>query len=236
LLDIITEEFSMSRLKLCLLPVLAGLLAGGPATSGEKKGDGIVVDKAKRTITIDAKIAPRKLPNLDQIYPLEVVACWPAPKGQKAHETVVTIDIKPSAVDKALRDLGLKPGKPAKGEGAVPRGPEVKVALLLPQGGGSWKKVPIEKTMIDNRTGKSPPRLQWRFTGSVQSKIAADKDETAYGADLTGTLIAIFPVTDETVLQTNLTMKEEKFLKLELNKSLLPGEGTLVKLVIEASK
>jgi len=29
-------------------------------------------------------------------WPLEVIACYPYPKGQKAHETLVTIDIKPS--------------------------------------------------------------------------------------------------------------------------------------------
>jgi len=57
-----------------------------------------------------------------------------------------------------------------------------------------------------------------------------------YGADLSGTLIAIFPVTNETVLQTSLTMAEEKFLKLEMNTKLLPKEGTPVKLVIEVPK
>ena len=61
-----------------------------------------------------------------------------------------------------------------------------------------------------------------------------NKDEKVYGADLTGTLIAIFPVTDQTVLQTNLTMEYEKFLKLETNPAVLPKEGTPVKLVIEA--
>jgi hypothetical protein len=54
-----------------------------------------------------------------------------------------------------------------------------------------------------------------------------------YGADLSGTLIAIFPVTKETVLQTNLTLKEEKYLKLETDKNVLPKEGAAVKLVIE---
>ena len=60
-----------------------------------------------------------------------------------------------------------------------------------------------------------------------------DKDEKVYGADLTGTLISIFPVTNETVFQTNLTMKEEKYVKLETNAKLLPKEGTAVKLVLE---
>ena len=78
---------------------------------------GIVVDKDKRTVTIDAKIAPRKIddPRYKEIYPIEVIACWPFPKGQKAHETVVTIEAKPSEVHKALDDLGLKPGKPGHG-------------------------------------------------------------------------------------------------------------------------
>ncbi len=225
----------MPRLHWFLPAVLGCFLAVTSARPGQKT-DGLVVDKAKRTVTIDARIAPRKLPNLDQIYPLEIVACWPAPKGQKAHETVVTIDVLPSAVHKALESLGLKPGTPAREEGVEPKGPEVNVYLLLPAGGTTWKKLAIEKSMVDKRTGKAPPRLKWRFTGSVASKVAADKEETVYGADRTGTLIAIFPVTDETVLQTNLTLKEEKFLKLETNRNLLPAIGTPVKLVIEAPR
>jgi hypothetical protein len=129
----------------------------GPGVSQDKQPAGVVVDKEKRTVTIDAKIAPRKLPNLDQIYPLEVVACWPAPKGEKAHETVVTIDALPSDVHKALVELGLKPGAPVMGPG-TPKGPPVKIYLLLPEG-SSFKKVAIEKTMIDPKTGLSIKQL-----------------------------------------------------------------------------
>ena len=57
-----------------------------------------------------------------------------------------------------------------------------------------------------------------------------------YGADVTGTLIAIYPVTDETVCQTSLTMKDEKFLKLDVDSTVLPKEGTPIKLIIEAAK
>ena len=77
------------------------------------------------------------------------------------------------------------------------------------------------------------PKVHWRFTGSVMKQPDPDKADKVYGADLTGTLISIFPVTNETVFQTNLTMKEEKYVKLETNKKLLPKEGTAVKLVIE---
>ena len=79
--------------------------------------------------------------------------------------------------------------------------------------------------------------MKFKFTGSVLSPVDPDKpDVKEYGADLTGTLIALFPVTDECVLQTSLTMKEEKYLKLEVNPDVLPKEGTPVKLVIEAPK
>ena len=55
-----------------------------------------------------------------------------------------------------------------------------------------------------------------------------------YGADLTGTFLSIFPVTDCCVLQTQLTMKDEPSYKLETDPKVLPKEGTPVKLVIVA--
>src|SRR5947199_10503734 len=103
--------------------VLVGMtpVIAWPATqAGGKDAEGISIDKDKRVIKIDAKMAPRKLEHLKEIYPLEVVACWPHPRGKKAHETVVTIDAKPSAVHQALVDLGLKPGAPVMGEANDP--------------------------------------------------------------------------------------------------------------------
>ena len=192
---------------------------------------GIVVDKEKKSVTIPAKVAPRKLAKLDQIYPIEVIACWPESKnGQKAHETVVVFEVKPSDVHKALEGLGLKPGKPAQGEGEKAEGPEVLVSLEFPDG----KKVPIEKSLVDRKTGKPMPKLKWYFTGSVMAQPNPEKDEKVYGADLSGTLIGIFPVTNQVVIQTNLTMKDEPLLKLETDKKVLPPEGTAIKLIIEA--
>lgn len=205
----------------------------------QSEPSGITVDKDKRVIFIDAKIAPRKLEYLKgEVYPIEVIACWPHPKGKKAHETIVTIDVKPSEVHKALESLGLKSGKPVMGESdKPPQGPAVNLSIEIPGTAGSKpRRIPIERALVDPKTNKPMPKVEWRFTGSVQSKPSAEKDETVYGADLTGTLISIFPVTNETVFQTSLTMKEEKYLKLETNKQMLPPEGTAVKLVIEAAK
>jgi hypothetical protein len=229
-----TQEYVMPPRKFILFGLLV-LLAGLSARAADST-PGIAVDKDKRTVVIDAKIAPRKIddPRYKEIYPIEVIACWAFPKGQKAHETIVTIDIKPSAVHKALESLGLKPGKPVMGESKEPpQGPEVKVSLEVPGADGQPKRLPIEKVLIDPKTNKPMPKVQWRFTGSAMKQPDPDKPEKVYGADLTGTLISIFPVTNETVCQTNLTMKEEKYVKLETNKKLLPKQGTPVKLILE---
>jgi hypothetical protein len=217
------------------LALLAGLLLiPGAAQSQDKKDAGVSVDKAKRLIKIDAKIAPRKIPKLDKIYPIEVIACWPHPRGQKAHETVVVIEAKPSAVHKAIESFGLKPGTPVMGGKDQPKGPRINVYLEVPGVGDEVKKITMDKALIDGRTNKPfPKNTEWRFTGSVMSKPDPTKDETVYGADLTGTLIAIFPVTDQTVMQTNYSMEYEGIMKLETNTKVLPPEGTVVKLVIE---
>jgi hypothetical protein len=226
----------MLRLNFCLLGVA---LVGLTATAADKP-KGLTIDTVKRLLIIEAKIAPRKIddPRYKEIYPIEVVACWSFPKGQKAHETVVTVEVTPSDVHKALEELGLKAGKPAYGgaeEKVAPagEGPEVKIYLELPTEDGGTKRVPIERTMVDKKTQKPLKNLKWRFTGSVKSKPDPNKSDEVYAADSSGTLIAIFPVTNQCVFQTDLTMKEEKYVKLETDKKLLPKEGTPVKLIIE---
>lgn len=216
---------------------LAACLLACQFTPAQEKPSGVTVDEARRTVSVEAKVAPRKLPNLDQIYPIELIASWPAPRGKKAHEIVVSFEVNPSEVHKGLEKLGLKPGKPAMGEGAVPQGPPVNVFIEIPDGAGGTKRVTMEKALYDPKTKKPCPKINFLFTGSVMT--APDPNYPSvkkYGADLTGSLISLFPVTNETVLQTAWTMKEEKFLKLEVNPDVMPKEGTPVKLVIEAGK
>jgi hypothetical protein len=213
-----------------LVALAGGLTAGSAAAQKET----IVVDKARRTITVPARVAPRKIddPRYKEIYPIEIIACYPFPRGKKAHETVVTIEVKPSAVHKALEGFGLKPGVPARTLKDVPKGPEVKIFLEVPAGGKATKRLPIERVLVDRKTNLPMPKVKWLFTGSTRTRPDPDKEETVYDADVTGTLIAVFPVTDETVFQSSLTLKEEKYVKLETNRKLLPPIGTPVKLVI----
>jgi len=194
----------------------------------------VTVNTEKRSVSIPCRIAPRKLAALKDIYPLEVVATFPAPRGQKAHETVLVFDSKPSEIHKALESIGLQAGKPAVGDGVIGTGAELKVMLEVPGVTGAPRLIPMEKLMVDMRTGKSLPILTWHFTGSVMRQPDPTKDEKVYGADLTGTLISLLPVTDETVCQLHLNMSDGKPLKLDTNKDLLPPEGTEINLILQA--
>src|SRR6476661_4969050 len=100
--------------KIATFGVAAALIISRISLAADEKL-AFTVDKEKKTVTIPAKIAPRKIndPRYTEIFPIEVVACAEFPKGQKAHETVITVDAKPSDVHKALESLGLKAGKPA---------------------------------------------------------------------------------------------------------------------------
>ena len=228
------------------LAFAVGLLLLVQTSLAQEKKDkpaGVTVDEAKRLVVIDAKVAPRKLEHLKgEVYPIELIASWPHPRGKKAHETVLTIEADPSAVHKGLEQLGLKPGKPAKGSAMKEgdpdpkgEGPEVNVFIVVPDGAGGEKRLTLDKVLMDPKTKKAPPKMTFVFTGSVMTAPDPNKpDDKKYGADLTGSLICLFPVTDEVVLQTGWTMKEEKFLKLDVRPDVLPKEGTPVKLVIEA--
>jgi hypothetical protein len=221
--------------RIVVTSVFALLVAGGAARAAEgDKAGGMVVDKEKRTITIPAKVAPRKIndPRYTEIYPIEAIATAPFPKGQKAHETVVTVDVTPSDVHKALESLGLKAGKPAEGEEGHAEGPALKVSLVLPGG----KTVPMEKTLIDKKTGKPMGTVKWIFTGSAMRQPDPNKPEQVYGADVASNLIMFFPMTPDVVIQSGLTVKESNLIKLETNKAVLPPEGTEVKLVITPAK
>src|SRR5437016_8732739 len=122
----------MQRFLLALFALTLVLYTAEVGPAADPDMTGVVVDKDKRQVIIDAKIAPRKIddPRFKEIYPIEVIACWEFPRGQKAHETVVTFKALPSDIHKGLVQLGLKPGKPEFGESKdVPSGPEVNIYL-----------------------------------------------------------------------------------------------------------
>ena len=73
----------------------------------------------------------------------------------------------------------------------------------------------------------------WHFTGSTFRQPDPEKSDFVYGANLSGTLITIFPVTDEAVLQAGLPAEAESAWRLDTNTKILPKEGTTARLVLQ---
>ncbi len=197
-------------------------------------GATLQLDKQARSVSLPCRIAPRKLPTLADIYPLEVIACFPSPIGQKAHETVLTTDVKPSDLHQALLQLGLQPGAPVHGDKAGrPTGAELSLALEITDITGQTFTIPLEDALQDTSTGRTMPPLKWYFTGSARREITAGS-APVYAADLSGTLISLFPVTAETVIQSSLEMKSRAGLRLDTDKWQLPPEEAEARLIITA--
>ena len=132
----------------------------------EGQPGGVTVDVVRRAVIVDAKVAPRKLPESRQGLPIELVAGWGAPKGKKAHEIVVAIDVEPIRSPQGTRETRAssrasppRAGPPKDGD-PFPKaeGPVVNVYFEVPDGAGGAKKVAIEKVLMDPATKKPRPR------------------------------------------------------------------------------
>ena len=199
---------------------------------------GIFVDRKNSRVVVDIEIAPRKLPHLKQVYPVEVMVT--GAQGKKAHETVLLSAASPLQVHRALEKLGLKAGEPGIGDKSPPRGPEVRIWIEYPGRLGLNKKVDLASAVVDRRTGlaldggasSTGRAVRWLFTGSAMVQADPSSTKEIYGAEFSGTLVTIFPVTDETVFQSNLGMDAESLFNLEVA-GILPPIGSKAKLLIE---
>ena len=77
--------------------------------------------------------------------------------------------------------------------------------------------------------------MRWLFTGSAMVKVDPASEKRSYGADFSGTMVTIFPVTDETVFQSTLGMDAEALFSLEVA-GILPPVGSKARLLIEPVK
>ncbi len=204
------------------------------AAEDPKPVPGLTVDKDKKLVAVAAKVAPRKLAAKEfegKVYPIEVIACFPYAEGKqrKAHETVLTTDVNPSDVHKAIESLGVKPGKPAKGDEAA-EGPELRVFVEVAQPDGTAKRLTLDKILVDPKTDKPMPKMKFLFVGSPSGPVSPDDPKVIYKADVTGTLLTVFPVT-ESVVQSTLPVTAA--VPLEVKKGVLPKENDDVKLILE---
>ncbi len=97
----------------------------------------------------------------------------------------------------------------------------------------------LARAVLDRRTGRaldggasSARPVRWLFTGSAMVKVDPASEKRSYGADFSGTMVTIFPVTDETVFQSTLGMDAEALFSLEVA-GILPPVGSTARLLIE---
>lgn len=103
------------------------------------------------------------------------------------YEAIVVVKARPSHVHQALEFIGMTPGKPVESKALRfwPRGERVLGEIEWRDGGtptGALRRVRIEHTVIDTRTGRPLPADGLVFTGSTRAP-AASGTGTVYAAD-----------------------------------------------------
>src|SRR5205085_3306078 len=101
---------------------------------------GIRVIAAKRRVEVDAAVAKREHDDVLK----GAIEYLLVSKGGKAYESVFETAVKADALDRALRQVGLKPGAPPTAEDAPPTGPGVRISVAWKDESGKEQRAPAE--------------------------------------------------------------------------------------------
>lgn len=159
---------------------------------------GVKADRKNKVVDIEGKII---LPL--QADWLELLAC--APKSRE-HESIISLDAKPSHVHGALMLIGLKPGAPLRAERVgdewkyhPPTGPKIAVTVLYEKEGKTIE-VPVNEWILDQKTKKPLADNIWLFTGS---KLYESDGKNIYIADIEGNILSLVNFGDEVLARYN---------------------------------
>jgi hypothetical protein len=187
----------------------------------------VVFDPAAGTLEVDAHVCLRR-----GILEYAAVA-----EGGKTYESLLVLPCRPSHLHTALLLAGCRPGDVgphARGDAppaTAPAEPGTLVRLEVSIGSPA-EAAPIERFLIDRRTGQSPDPLRWVFTGSFFHRDQPDSPEY-FIADVERSLIALWY--DATAL-LNITRDVGNPYRgpvgLEVNTPMLPPPETPVRLRI----
>lgn len=174
---------------------------------------------------------------------LEQIACSP---GTREHESLMTINAKPSEVHAALLLAGYKPGKPGKWvyeEDAYrtvpPQGNTVMISVRYQNRDDKVIEEPIRNWIIDHQGNHEFPPTPWVFGGS---KFAANPDGMEPGeyyiADFSGSIIGLVTFGDEVLGFAEVISDQEVVSPPEwvINEDAIPPIGTKVTIVIRGFK
>jgi outer membrane protein assembly factor BamB len=198
---------------------------GRLAFCGPDPQGAVAVDKEKKTVRVPAR-SPRASWRTCR-RSIRSRSWRPGPR-RRARRPRDGRDVRSDAErgPQGARVAGAQARQARPRRGSAP-GPELELRLEIAAAGNApARSIRFESILSDKKTGKPLPNIKWHFTGSALK-------DGKFGADVSGTLISLYPVTDEVVMQSGLTMREEGMIKLDTAKNQLPPEGTAVTLVIK---
>lgn len=189
------------------------------------------VDEKAGTVSFSAKACKQ------DVYPelkgaLEYIL---VNRGGKSYECLFEAQVDARAVLEGLQRAGAKPGKPAQIEEdktIVPEGSKVRVWVEWKQD-GKERRDPIEAFVLDGKTKKPMESKGWLFTGSKKAFNPATEKQDLQVL-LTKNLATLYWI-DGSALLTNPEFSKDGG-RYRTNQDLFPGEGTSVRIVLEAAK
>ena len=208
-------------------------------TREELKLPGLTVYSKERYVDVDATVC------LDAGF-LELIACT---KDSKEHESIISVDAKPSYIHAALLLLRAQPGNPSMAKKLEdgswthmpPSGSDVDASLVFKNEKGELKERPIsdfimrgqEEDVYGPDAVKTPPEERGRFLTSTflfaGSQLYKGEDGKArYLSDQSGHVISLATFGDELLCLPGKHSHENSALAWEVDPTHLPALGTKV--------
>jgi hypothetical protein len=152
---------------------------------------------------------------------LEFIAVEP---GGRDYESLLTVDCKPSALKFGLLLIGCAEGET--------NGSPLTIDVEW-QEAGKPRRIPVEAWLIDRRTGKTPPKLPFFFSGSgfVQDLFTSNK---VFQADAEQAHIALWwqPSIVINIRGDSGNPYKSGNSGFEVNSKVIPPVGTPIKLIL----
>lgn len=185
---------------------------------------GVRIDWRQRQVEVDARVVLRK-------GPLELLACSPK---TREHESVLAVGARPMHIFQAMGLIGLEPGSPARYEEKTdrwrpPHGEALDLRVRFRQGDKAHT-VPVERWLLEVKTGRPPERVDWVFSGS------RTLESGRFGAGLEGTVVCVVDFETALISVGSLHSADNELLWLEANTSAIPPPDTPCTLLIRSAK
>jgi hypothetical protein len=152
--------------------------------------------------------------------------------GGKEYESCFVASVDPLKLHAGLQKVGAKPGKPAQDEKTPATGGKLKISVTW-KDGDKDRTEPIEKFILDEETKKPMENVQWLYQGSKEGFIP-EIGEMGLLVQTTKHVMALYQGEGTPLITNPLPLMTGH--RYKANKQILPKEGTVVKIVMEAVK